>query len=554
MALQREELQAWLRLTLSPGVGNQSARRLLAALGSAEAVFEAAPARLNEQVTPAQALALSQPPAGLPALLERTWRWLQTPAEGLCHQVLTLGDPAYPADLLQLADPPLMLYALSGQPLPPSQGPLQAVAVVGSRNPSAQGLENAQAFAHSLVGQGFCVVSGLALGIDGAAHEGALNAAAGAPPDTAGPLQWPTLAVVGTGLDRVYPRQHRALAHRVALQGVMLSEYPLGTPPLAANFPKRNRLIAALSRGTLVVEAALASGSLVTARLAVEQGKEVFAIPGSIHAPQSRGCHALIRQGAKLVETVQDILEELPSPRRPSRQPELPGLARPGAAGPAADAGTQRPAEPPAWWALSAHRHGLSPGDGDGSAARIGSPKGPSGELGYIARMMDVLVFVYENYGRSDACPELTQLSHKLTAVGFESEEIEQALDWLEDLQQTAAGMRAVVPRHGSSTPPLTRPRVQKARHDSVRAYLPREIEHLGSEGLGFLLFLQAAKALPTELHEVVMERATAAHDRPLTLDELKIIIRMVFWQFDHEPSALVLDELCHDRSTQTLH
>jgi len=169
--------------------------------------------------------------------------------------------------------------------------------------------------------------------------------------------------------------------------------------------------------------------------------------------------------------------------------------------------------------------------------------------------MMDVLVFVYENYGRSDACPELTQLSHKLTAVGFESEEIEQALDWLEDLQQTAAGMRAVLPRHGSSgTPPLTRPRVQAARHDSVRAYLPREIEHLGSEGLGFLLFLQAAKALPTELHEVVMERATAAHDRPLTLEELKIIIRMVFWQFEHEPSALVLDELCHDRSTQTLH
>jgi len=312
MALQREELQAWLRLTLSPGVGNQSARRLLAALGSAEAVFEAAPARLNELVTPAQTQALCQPPAGLEDLLERTWSWLQTPAEGLCHQLLTLGDPAYPADLLQLADPPLMLYALSGLPLPRSEGPLQAVAVVGSRNPSAQGLENAQAFAHSLVGQGFCVVSGLALGIDGAAHEGALSAAAGTPSDMTGTAPWPTLAVVGTGLDRVYPRQHRALAHRVALQGVMLSEYPLGTPPLAANFPKRNRLIAALSRGTLVVEAALASGSLVTARLAAEQGKEVFAIPGSIHSPQSKGCHALIRQGAKLVETVHDILEELP--------------------------------------------------------------------------------------------------------------------------------------------------------------------------------------------------------------------------------------------------
>ncbi|WP_027477252.1 DNA-processing protein DprA [Curvibacter gracilis] len=307
--MQREELQAWLRLTLSPGVGNQSARRLLAALGSPEAVFEAAPERLHELVTPAQAQALSQPPTGLEALLERTWSWLQAPADGLCHQLLTLGDPAYPADLLQLADPPLMLYALSGRPLPHSEGPLQAVAVVGSRNPSAQGLENAHAFAHSLVGQGFCVVSGLALGIDGAAHEGALSAATGSA-DTA---LWPTLAVVGTGLDRVYPRQHRDLAHRVALQGVMLSEYPLGTPPLAANFPKRNRLIAALSRGTLVVEAALASGSLVTARLAAEQGKEVYAIPGSIHSPQSKGCHALIRQGAKLVETVHDILEELPA-------------------------------------------------------------------------------------------------------------------------------------------------------------------------------------------------------------------------------------------------
>ena len=323
LALQRDELQAWLRLTLSPGVGHRGARRLLGALGSAEAVFEAAPAQLGELLTPAQVQALNLQPANLPELLERTWNWLQHPAEGLCHQILTLGDPAYPADLLNLADPPLMLYALSGQALPHSDGPLQALAVVGSRNPSAQGLENAHAFAHSLVGQGFCVVSGLALGIDGAAHEGALSAAARTDPTP----PWPTLAVVGTGLDRVYPRQHRALAHRVALQGVMLSEYPLGTPPLAANFPRRNRLIAALSRGTLVVEAALASGSLVTARLAAEQGKEVFAIPGSIHAPQSRGCHALIRQGAKLVETVQDILEELPAHQRPAQQTDRPGLA-----------------------------------------------------------------------------------------------------------------------------------------------------------------------------------------------------------------------------------
>ena len=144
-----------------------------------------------------------------------------------------------------------------------------------------------------------CVVSGLALGVDGAAHTGALESGA------------PTIAVVGTGLDRVYPRRHLSLAHRIAAHGAIVGEYPLGTPPLQANFPQRNRLIAGLSQGTLVVEATLQSGSLITARMAAEQGREVFAIPGSIHAPQSRGCHALIRQGAKLVESAQDILEDL---------------------------------------------------------------------------------------------------------------------------------------------------------------------------------------------------------------------------------------------------
>jgi DNA processing protein len=184
-----------------------------------------------------------------------------------------------------------------------AQPPQRAVAIVGSRNPTPQGLLNARAFARALAEAGVTVVSGLALGIDGAAHQGALDGAA------ADALA--TIAVVGTGLDRVYPKRHLELAHRIAERGMILSEYPLGTPPLPGNFPRRNRLIAALGQGTLVVEAALESGSLITARLAAEQGREVFAIPGSIHSPQSRGCHALLRQGAKLVESAQDVLEDL---------------------------------------------------------------------------------------------------------------------------------------------------------------------------------------------------------------------------------------------------
>jgi DNA processing protein len=179
------------------------------------------------------------------------------------------------------------------------------MAVVGSRNPSPQGAANARQFSQTLAEAGLCIVSGLALGVDGAAHEGALAGAA--------EVTLATVAVVGTGLDRVYPAQHRDLAHRIAQRGVLLSEYPLGTAPLSANFPRRNRIISGLSVGTLVVEAALQSGSLITARMAVEQGREVFAIPGSIHSTQSRGCHALIKQGAKLVESAQDVLEELQS-------------------------------------------------------------------------------------------------------------------------------------------------------------------------------------------------------------------------------------------------
>lgn len=291
-----DERAAWLRLLLTDGVGNETARKLLTAFGSPEAVWQQDFSRLKAVTSARVAEALATPPAELSPALDRLDAWL---AEGDDRHVLTLGDPRYPAELLQTQDPPLLLY-VRGQ-LGALQHPLR-LAIVGSRNPTPQGALNARQFAHALGQAGVCVVSGLALGVDGAAHEGALEAGA------------PTIAVVGTGLDRVYPSRHRDLAHRIAAQGALISEYPLGTPPLSPNFPKRNRIIAGLSQGTLVVEAALQSGSLITARQAAEQGREVFAIPGSIHSPQARGCHALIRQGAKLVESAQDILEELRVP------------------------------------------------------------------------------------------------------------------------------------------------------------------------------------------------------------------------------------------------
>ena len=314
--MQRDELAAWLRLTQAPGVGNGAARRLLAAFGLPQQIFVQDEAAWLACVSAAQARALATPGPELESLVERTWRWLQeggAPAAGQpARRIVTLGDSAYPPALLATEDPPLLLY-LTGAPqfLRPSQpfAPPGCLAMVGSRNPTAQGVEHARQFAQHLRGAGLCIVSGLALGIDAAAHEGALLE-----PDASMPA---TIAVVGTGLDRVYPPRNRDLAHRIAQHGLLVSEYPLGTPPLPANFPKRNRIIAGLSQGTLVVEAALASGSLITARLAAEQGREVFAIPGSVHAPQSRGCHALIRQGAKLVETAQDVLEELQLPAVP---------------------------------------------------------------------------------------------------------------------------------------------------------------------------------------------------------------------------------------------
>jgi DNA processing protein len=321
--MEREELAGWLRLALTPGIGNRAARQLLAAFGLPRAIFEQEAAALGQVVPPAQVQALLSEPEGWGEQLQAVLHWLAAAEPPGSRHVLTLADAAYPPGLLDIADPPVLLYA---QGALPAQWP-PAIAVVGSRNPTPQGLVNAREFARSFAQAGLTVVSGLALGVDGAAHEGALEGAA--------PHALATIAVVGTGLDRVYPRQHLALAHRIVDHGLVMSEYPLGTPPLAPNFPKRNRIISALSQGTLVVEAALKSGSLITAGQAAEQGKDVFAIPGSIHSPQSRGCHTLLKQGAKLVESALDVLEELRPPASPLRprdaqaQPDGPGDAVP---------------------------------------------------------------------------------------------------------------------------------------------------------------------------------------------------------------------------------
>ncbi|RZU00590.1 DNA-processing protein DprA [Rivibacter subsaxonicus] len=317
--LDRNELAAWLRLIETPDIGLATARQLLAAFGSPEAVFDAPPALWARTVGESAARALAKPPDQLGELVERTWDWLHADAPTAPRHLLALGDAGYPKLLLETADPPLMLYAVGRVELLAAP----AVAIVGSRNPTPQGTLDAREFGTALSSAGLCVISGLALGIDGAAHEGALDA--GAATGGGG-----TIAVMGTGVDRIYPKRHHALARRIASEGLLLSECALGAMPLAHHFPRRNRLIAGLSLGTLVVEAALQSGSLITARLAAEIGREVFAIPGSIHSPLSRGCHALIRQGAKLVETAQDVLDELrwqPGTVAPAGQ--TPSLAAP---------------------------------------------------------------------------------------------------------------------------------------------------------------------------------------------------------------------------------
>jgi DNA processing protein len=300
------ELADWLRLVQTAGVGPETARKLLAAFGLPESVFAAGYSALTKVVSERVANALiTAPTDDTKALIERTLAWAQQPG----NHVLTLADADYPRALLDIPDPPVLLYAkgrleLLGTP---------SIAVVGSRNATTQGILNAEKFSEVLSQSGLTIVSGMALGIDTAAHQGGLRGNGG------------TVAVIGTGADIVYPARNRALAHQVAAGGCMVSEYPLGTPAIAANFPRRNRIISGLSRAVLVVEAAAQSGSLITARSAAEQGRDVFAIPGSIHSPLSKGCHLLIKQGAKLVESAQDILEELrgfhPVAHRPAPAP-----------------------------------------------------------------------------------------------------------------------------------------------------------------------------------------------------------------------------------------
>ncbi len=300
----QQERAAWLRLMLTDGVGNNTARKLLSAFGLPLAIFEQSMTALGQIVSERQAMALLRTPEGLDKQIALCEEWLAQDARtgNRTRRIVTLGDALYPSALLTLPDPPLVLWLLGRIDLLDAHGWPAAISMVGSRNPTQQGDKNAFAFANNFVDAGLCVVSGMALGIDAAAHSGALHGA---------PDSLLTIAVVGTGLDRVYPKQNLELAHRIADHGLVVSEFPLGSPPTAANFPKRNRLIAALGLGTLVVEAALQSGSLITARECLEVGKDVFAIPGSIHVAQSKGCHALIKQGAKLVESAADVLEEL---------------------------------------------------------------------------------------------------------------------------------------------------------------------------------------------------------------------------------------------------
>lgn len=313
--LPPEEISAWVRLSAEPGLGPVQARQLLQALGLPQHIYASRPAALARLLPLELAQSLGAPMSdAAQEQAARALEWLQHPQ----HHLLTLADPAYPKALLDTHDPPLLLY-VNGRPELLSAPTL---AMVGARNASAGGIDNAQAFARHLAGQGWCIASGLAMGIDAASHRGAL---------LAGPEGGSTVAVLGTGIDIVYPARNHQLAHEIAQHGALVSELPLGCPALPHQFPRRNRIVAGLARGVLVVEAARQSGSLITARLATEIGREVFAIPGSIHSPLSRGCHALIRQGAKLVESAADILEEL-APRSGPAQASPVAVSGPSAA------------------------------------------------------------------------------------------------------------------------------------------------------------------------------------------------------------------------------
>lgn len=365
-----DETAAWCALLRAPGIGCQTLNPLLA------------------DGTAARSL-LDRPPRGLPVALadylrqpdwrgvEQDMRWLEQPR----NHLLRITDPAYPERLRELANPPTALF-LHGDP---DLLDLPQLAIVGSRNPTVGGQRTALEFAEHLAAAGLVVSSGLAKGVDATAHQGALHA---------GGL---TLAVTGTGLDRVYPARNRALAHEIAQQGLLISEFPCGTPPLPANFPRRNRILAALSLGVLVVEAAVKSGSLITARLAAENGREVFAIPGSIHNPLARGCHALIRDGAKLVETGQHVLEELAP---------LLGIAAPRSDAPEQSArpGAERP-DPGHQAVLEAM--GFDPASTDQIIERTGFP---AGEVSSILLLLEMQGHVSSSTGglftRLGNCPE----------------------------------------------------------------------------------------------------------------------------------------------------
>ncbi|MFA9438816.1 DNA-processing protein DprA [Uliginosibacterium sp. sgz301328] len=283
------DLEHWLRLTLVPDIGTERQRHLLAAFGLPERIFAAGRLALEQVVGPGPTQQLLSTDSR--AQIEAALAWADEPD----NRIITLADPAYPPSLLHTPDPPCLIYV---------KGRLEllnrpSIAMVGARSATPQGVSNAEQFATAFSRAGLTVVSGLALGIDAAAHRGALLGDAS------------TVAVIGTGIDRIYPARNATLARAIAESGAIVSEFPLGMPPLSHNFPRRNRIISGLSRGVLVVEAAVGSGSLITARQAAEQGREVFAIPGSIHSPLSRGCHQLIKQGAKLVESAADVLDEM---------------------------------------------------------------------------------------------------------------------------------------------------------------------------------------------------------------------------------------------------
>jgi DNA processing protein len=287
-------LASWLQLTLTPGLGAATLRGLLSQFGLPEKVLAARRAELARFAS-AEALQGLDSDAVAKAV-ERALAWLEQPG----NAIVTLADAAYPRLLLEITDPPAVLYCRGRTEL--LNRP--ALAVVGSRNATAQGNSNAEQFAHSFSTAGLTIVSGLAQGIDAAAHRGGLAG------------EGSTIAVLGTGVDIMYPHGNAALAAEIAASGLLLSEFALGTRALAHNFPRRNRLISGLAQGCLVIEAAHASGSLITARAAAEQGREVFAVPGSIHSPLSKGCHALIKSGAKLAESAEDVLSELSAFRR----------------------------------------------------------------------------------------------------------------------------------------------------------------------------------------------------------------------------------------------